>query len=302
MNLRNLEYFLTVVDSGTISQASRKLFISQQALSEQVRRLEKHFGTSLLERTNPVQLTPAGRLVYHAAQDIMARLELLDYRVAQLVSKPSDRLVISTGMSGTPPFLPEVMGLLQTQMPELQQVLIHPASLSGELTEPPPEADLLVGNMPFSKKCETVELLLDPLCVTLSEALLQRYFGSNLLQIKRELSDLTALEQWRRLPLWQDMHYPNGRDGKNLSSSVPQTTSLELIQHLCLSGQCAAVLPSHFAHKLFGDMPQMHIYPLADENTRFGVGVALRRGVLRNRATEEFIRIAKEYFSSQPIL
>lgn len=38
MNLLNLKYFLTIVEEGSISMASRKLYVSQQALSEHLKR------------------------------------------------------------------------------------------------------------------------------------------------------------------------------------------------------------------------------------------------------------------------
>ena len=60
LNLNNLRCFLTVVETGSISRAAKEGFVTQQAVSEQIRRLEQDFQTLLLERTRPVRL-PAGR-------------------------------------------------------------------------------------------------------------------------------------------------------------------------------------------------------------------------------------------------
>ena len=47
MNLRNLRYFLMVVEEKNITKAARKLFISQQTLSGVIRRLEEEYRTRL---------------------------------------------------------------------------------------------------------------------------------------------------------------------------------------------------------------------------------------------------------------
>jgi DNA-binding transcriptional LysR family regulator len=61
MELRHLRYLVAVADVGTISGAARRLFVSQQAVSRQLRDLEREVGVPLLERARDgVRLTPAG--------------------------------------------------------------------------------------------------------------------------------------------------------------------------------------------------------------------------------------------------
>lgn len=75
MNLRRLEYFLAVVDAGTVTAAAEELRVAQPALSRQVRTLERELRLRLFEtRGNRLVLTPTGsafvpmarRLVLHA--------------------------------------------------------------------------------------------------------------------------------------------------------------------------------------------------------------------------------------------
>lgn len=47
MNFRTCKYFLMVCDMGTINAAARKLYISQQSLSEHMRKLEKELGVQI---------------------------------------------------------------------------------------------------------------------------------------------------------------------------------------------------------------------------------------------------------------
>ena len=65
-----VNYFVEVVEAGSISEVARRSFTSQQAVSDHVRRLEEHYQTPLLERTRLLTLTPAGKLVYGTAKEV----------------------------------------------------------------------------------------------------------------------------------------------------------------------------------------------------------------------------------------
>jgi hypothetical protein len=50
MDLRQLKYFLAIVDAGSFSKASQKLFVAQPSLSQQIANLEFELKTKLLSR------------------------------------------------------------------------------------------------------------------------------------------------------------------------------------------------------------------------------------------------------------
>ena len=62
MDLRAVDYFLAIADTGSISRAAEKLFISEPALSQYLRRLEKELGVTLVMRgqNSAMTLTEAG--------------------------------------------------------------------------------------------------------------------------------------------------------------------------------------------------------------------------------------------------
>ena len=65
MELKQLLYFVTVVEEGTISAAAKKLFISQPPLSAQMKLLEDELGCVLFQRgQRQIQLTEAGKKLY----------------------------------------------------------------------------------------------------------------------------------------------------------------------------------------------------------------------------------------------
>jgi DNA-binding transcriptional LysR family regulator len=73
VELRQLESFLVVARHGHITRAAQELFLTQPALSQQIRRLEQELGVALLTRTpTGVELTPAGSELAERAQAILA--------------------------------------------------------------------------------------------------------------------------------------------------------------------------------------------------------------------------------------
>ena len=82
MNIKQLQYFVTIVENGTITAAAKKLGISQPPLSAQMKLLEEELGVTLMERgARQVRLTDAGRILYRRAVSIV---ELTDTTLKEL--------------------------------------------------------------------------------------------------------------------------------------------------------------------------------------------------------------------------
>jgi len=76
MDLRQLRYFTQIVESGSLSKASRQLFIAQPALSQQLSKLEEEVGKPLLNRSaRGVAPTENGLALYHHARFMLRQLD-----------------------------------------------------------------------------------------------------------------------------------------------------------------------------------------------------------------------------------
>lgn len=72
LNLNQLHIFYIAAQSSTLSEAAEKLYLSQPAVSQQIRNLETHLGTQLFERSRRgVSLTPAGEELCEYAEQIL---------------------------------------------------------------------------------------------------------------------------------------------------------------------------------------------------------------------------------------
>lgn len=76
MDLRQLRYFAQIVESGSLSKASRCLFVAQPALSQQLAKLEDEVGKPLLHRSSRgVNPTENGLALYHHARFVLRQLD-----------------------------------------------------------------------------------------------------------------------------------------------------------------------------------------------------------------------------------
>src|SRR4051812_28204124 len=113
-SLRQMEYLVAVIEEGSFTRAAQRLFVSQPALSHQVKALERSVGGPLLERTpHAVHLTPMGRaFLPHAVAAVRAadeaqraaasvgQLEAGELRIATLHPLPLGRVPAGTPARG----------------------------------------------------------------------------------------------------------------------------------------------------------------------------------------------------------
>ncbi len=72
INLRQLQYFARIVETGNITRAAEQLYVAQPALGMQIRQLEEKLGVSLLRRhSRGVSPTRAGQVLYERACEIL---------------------------------------------------------------------------------------------------------------------------------------------------------------------------------------------------------------------------------------
>jgi len=70
LTLKQFQYFIKIVEEGSFTAASEKLFIAQSALSRQIKLLEEEIGFQLLDRTDKrIRLTVAGEVFYKKTKD-----------------------------------------------------------------------------------------------------------------------------------------------------------------------------------------------------------------------------------------
>ena len=96
MDVRQLRYFLAIVDHGSVHRAAQELFVAQPSVSQALRALERDLGTDLFHRTGRrLVLTPAGERLVDPARTVLRDGELARATVEAVHGLKSGRLVLS---------------------------------------------------------------------------------------------------------------------------------------------------------------------------------------------------------------
>ncbi|MCS3425725.1 DNA-binding transcriptional LysR family regulator [Rahnella sp. BIGb0603] len=98
--LRNIEVFVSVVETGNFSTAAEKLGISAVMVGKHIQLLEKHLNARLLQRTTRRQsLTDAGEVFYENGKRVLEQMKLTESAMESLQSVPTGLLRVSAPVS-----------------------------------------------------------------------------------------------------------------------------------------------------------------------------------------------------------
>jgi len=116
MHIETLKVFVDLVDMQSFSLAAERNFITQSAVSQQIRTLEEKFKRRLLERVRgrrEVKLTAAGEIFYRECKNVLASFDVLQESMRGLVGTISGTVKVATvysvGLHELPPKVREFM-------------------------------------------------------------------------------------------------------------------------------------------------------------------------------------------------
>lgn len=124
MNIKQLEAFTLVAELGSFTKAAKLMFMTQPAISFQIKALEDQLGIQLLERTEKsIYLTEAGRPVYTEAKKILACHRAILEHIAEV--RGLTKGTLSLGASTIPGeyLLPQFLGEFRQNHPEIELIL-----------------------------------------------------------------------------------------------------------------------------------------------------------------------------------
>lgn len=119
-----LRVFKEVAEKKSFSKAAESIYLSQPAVSLQIRTLEEQLGVRLFERTSEgVILTKAGIVLLKYAEHILTAYKEAKKEIDSLISKPEDRLIIGVSTTLGEYLLPKMMPNFKKLHPEVNLFL-----------------------------------------------------------------------------------------------------------------------------------------------------------------------------------
>lgn len=307
LNFMALQYFLTIEQEGSFSAASRRLFVSQQSLSESMKKLEAEVGAELFVRRRPLQLTEAGRRFAAGARQMLAARDEMMRDIEALSVRQRDHLTLAVSTFQAPPFLPELLQSFLAEHPQIEVSVIK-RQVRG-IARHLDDVDLYFSFLPLDPELEHIPLIeQDKLVLAVRRGLLAQHCPLPLEELAQRLSRSGGLRELETLPFIL-LHDRNG-DEIELTSQLfrqagfaPQvgfrSDNGELNLSMCVRGLGACIAPEDFLRRRLhkplqeGDMLLLPIW------TQERVCLALSYPKGRELGEKErcFIRAARRFLN-----
>lgn len=121
MNIESLRMFCRVVEEGSISKAARLGYVSQPAVTRQIRQLEDSYGTTLFDRTEgKLTHTEAGKLLYPYAKEILALNKHAYDEIQKQLGKAAKTLHVGASLTIGEYLLPGLIGQFKKHHPDIE--------------------------------------------------------------------------------------------------------------------------------------------------------------------------------------
>lgn len=288
MQIDTLKVFCDVVETRSFSKAARLNRVTQSAVSQQIRALEKRFDRKLLDRApRAIHPTPAGVKLYDAAREVILRFEALEAVMSEESAEAAGPVTLATihsvGLHELQPYLKESL----RRHPKVNVRVVYRRSDQVYDEVASGEADL--GIVAYAK--ERRELLALPF----SEDRLVVVVAPDHGMAKRETLKLSDLDGIHFVAFDKDIPTRRAVDKllREHGAQVQITTELdniETVKRAVEIGLGISILP-RAAVAVELNAGSLVAVPIADGVFTRPITVLLRRGRSLSRASESFLSV-----------
>lgn len=206
MQIETLKVYCDLVESRSFSQAAVRNFITQSAVSQQVKALERRFGTALLRREGrALSPTDAGRILYDSSREILERFERMIASMQGVGEEMSGTLRVATVYSVG---IYELSLVVKTFLKNYPKVRLHVEfSRANRVYEDCLTGAVDLGIVPYPKPpkgIEVIELPADPLILICSPqhpfarrrgVRLAQLHGQNFIAFEKDVPSRSAIDR-----------------------------------------------------------------------------------------------------------
>lgn len=274
MELISLYYFQELSKDLNMTKTASRLYISQQTLSNHIRRLEEYYDTLLFYRKPNLTLTCAGEFVLAFAQTVKKENDNLRGILSDIEHQERGILHVGASMARGTQFLPRILPDFYRRYPNVEVRFIDGLSEKLEHMLSNGELDFsIVLSGDYHPDLISHDLYQDPIYFCIPEVLLQKHYTQEEIQfIKTSSINGANIQSFSRIPFalmtnrlgirLQDYFQ---REHVKLNTLFTGSSTSQLLP-LCAAGLCACCC-SHLSlmdsTTELGD--QVNIFPLYDQ-------------------------------------
>ncbi len=293
MNIKHAQYMLTVLQEGSITNAAKKLYISQPSLSQMIKLVENNLGTPIFNRTtDPITLTYAGEKYIEAARQILTINNNLQKEIDEINHEDHGVIRLGIPVQRAMQVLPYILPKFKEKYPFVN-VEVHE---HGSATT---ESLVLEGGVDFAclttfPKHEELEYIL----VETEELVLLTSKNSN---IARRIPDGTPID----ITEAKDETFINIKSGHSVRTTqdrlfiqkdiqpkvLLETMSIEVGKRTAIACDAVMICPQNYIGMSPELVPECVTYPIIGVENKRNFYICHRKDRYLTKYMKDFIRM-----------
>ena len=294
MNIRHIQYVLAILREGSITAASKKLFVSQPALSQTLKQIEQDLGAAIFDRTtDPISLTYAGQQYVDAGLQVLDIDRNLRARIAETKKELHGRLRLGISMQRGLQILPQVIPDFTRMYPYIRLELIEHGSATLEHMTAEGQCDLaLITTNAKSNKLhyELIESEDVVLMAARSTELAHSFADGEPIEITQAQNEnFVSMREGQSVRTIQDRLF----ERHHLTPTIlMEATNMEAGKHVAARANAVMLIPQVYVTPDLQYRVQCH--PVLNNDYERHFYLCYRRGMYLTRYMTDFVRLVCE--------
>lgn len=298
MNLKQLEAFVKIADSGSFSKAAKDLFLTQPTISAHISSLEKELNSRLFVRnTKEVRLSESGEILYNYAKQMLVIQKRIEEAFATEEEKEQQCITIAASTIPSQYLLPNILVAFSERYPNQQFKIVETDSAKVVEHVMNHTADVgLTGTVLDKKFCKHIPFYEDELVVITPNT--EKY---------RELEKTEKDAKWiinEKLIMREEGSGTRKEAEKQLKKIGLPVTKLNVIASMenpeaikkAVSNGMGISIISRLAAEEEVEKGTLLSLPVDTEDAKRDINVVYDRNLQPSRTTERFVKLVKEIY------
>lgn len=310
MNFESIYYFTELAKTLNMNETGEKLYISQQTLSNHIKRLEEYYGTKFFFRKPRLMLTPIGEEYLAYAEKLLTSEADMINKIRDLESEDIGKLMLGASSPRADMFIPSIIEKFTEEFPQVGLVLHEKQSheLEEMCLENKLDFAISIDENNQNENLKSSLLLDEKLYLCVSDRLLKKYFR-NLDDIKEKSIDNLDLRDFAEVPFL--LYTQDNRIRSLINQSFKEAgvrpndyieTGYSRIALSICNKAIAAVFISQMNIKRWVDEfeDDINIFPLYSKGKPVSLGIYAIKNKNRyiTKYAKRFVELLEEYFNS----
>lgn len=303
--LPGFKMFMAVVEEMSISRAAAKSFVTQQCVSDHIKRLEEEYKVVLFKRRPKLTLTKAGEEMYKTLSEIQALEKKLERNLKRASGKMKQKLTIGVNAARINIILPQLLGEYNKFFPDVVISFMIKETRDLEQLLLRGEIDILLDlNAHSSPQFNVTPLGKDKLFFLISKELYDKYFKEIPIESFKEGIEL---KNFKEIPLVSNFegstinriltHYSE-REEIDLNI-LYYTGDYETQLSLCRENLAAAICPTMILKRVIEynkiEKNNIYIFPIKNQTEELKIELVTNKGIVQPKYIEKFVELLQKF-------